>query len=292
VSTLCASAARERADPLGATAATARSWLLIEHPGPWTPDALAGSGIAGPVRKALADAADSAGARLLLVRRPGRPVATAARMWAVVRHEPATVVRGRWTQDSDLLDAVAELAGDPPQQAEPSPLLLVCTHGRHDTCCALRGRPVAAALAQRWPDATWECSHVGGDRFAPNLLVVPDGAVYGNLATLDAADVVEAHLGGALRVDKLRGLSAFPPVVQAALIGAHERHGPAGARDAVPLLVERDDEHTWRVSLRGSGALPEAMTMRVTRTRREPHLLTCRAVAPSPAWTYAALPGD
>jgi hypothetical protein len=292
VSALCASAAREREDPLRATAATARAWLLIEHPGPWAPDALAGSGIAWPVREALTRAADSAGARLLLVRRPGRRVATAARMWAVVHHEPPSAVRGVWQRDEDLLDAVTELGRDPAPQEQPSPLLLVCTHGRHDTCCALRGRPVAAALSGRWPEATWECSHVGGDRFAPNLLVVPDGAVYGNLATAEAVDVVEAHLGGALRVDRLRGLSAFPPIVQAAVIGAHERHGPAGARDVVPSRVERVDEHTWRVRLSGSGQLPDAMTMTVTRTRREPHLLTCRAAAPSPAWTYTALPGE
>jgi hypothetical protein len=289
VSTLCASAARERADPLGATAARARSWLLIEHRGPWAPDALAGSGIAEPVREALTAATDAAGARLLLVRRPGRPVVTAARMWAVVRHEPASVARGAWTQDSDLLGAVAELARDPAPDQEPEHLLLVCAHGRHDTCCALRGRPVAAALAKRWPEATWECSHVGGDRFAPNLLVVPDGAVYGNLTTAEAVDVVVAHLGGSMRVDRLRGLSPFPPIVQAALIGAHERYGPAGARDAVPLWVEPLDEHTWRVGLGGRGDLPEAMTIMVTRTRREPHLLTCRAIAPSPAWTYGAL---
>ena len=61
------------------------------------------------------------------------------------------------------------------------PILLVCTHGVHDTCCALRGRPVAAALAARWPGQVWECSHVGGDRFAPNVVVLPDGFYYGNL---------------------------------------------------------------------------------------------------------------
>ena len=54
----------------------------------------------------------------------------------------------------------------PSPALEPEPMLLVCTHGVHDTCCAVRGRPVAAALARRWPEATWECSHVGGDRFA------------------------------------------------------------------------------------------------------------------------------
>src|SRR4029453_5830608 len=53
--------------------------------------------------------------------------------------------------------------------------------GRHGACCAERGRPVAAALAQAHPEETWEVSHIGGDRFAGNLLVLPNGLYYGRL---------------------------------------------------------------------------------------------------------------
>ena len=48
----------------------------------------------------------------------------------------------------------------------PAPLLLVCTHGRRDACCAQFGRPTAMALARRYGTAVWETTHVGGDRFA------------------------------------------------------------------------------------------------------------------------------
>ena len=41
---------------------------------------------------------------------------------------------------------VGPLAPDAPGERFDGPLYLVCTHGRHDTCCAVRGRPVAAAL--------------------------------------------------------------------------------------------------------------------------------------------------
>ena len=62
----------------------------------------------------------------------------------------------------------------------------VCTHGRHDACCAERGRPVAAALAAAHPEQTWEVSHIGGDRFAANVLVLPDGLYYGRVSAADA----------------------------------------------------------------------------------------------------------
>ena len=59
------------------------------------------------------------------------------------------------------------------------PLFCVCAHGRHDACCAERGRPTAAALTRTHPEETWEVSHIGGDRFAPNMLVLPQGLYYG-----------------------------------------------------------------------------------------------------------------
>ena len=86
------------------------------------------------------------------------------------------------------LDVEALGAGrSPGLTPHAGPGLRVCTHGRHDTCCAERGRPVAAALAAAHPELTWEVSHIGGDRFAANALVLPHGLYYGRL---DADSVV------------------------------------------------------------------------------------------------------
>jgi hypothetical protein len=74
----------------------------------------------------------------------------------------------------------------------------------------------------------WECSHVGGDRFAPNLAVLPDGFYYGNLDPESALATVEAYLGGTVIADRLRGMARFLPPVQAAVIAAHQRYGPLG----------------------------------------------------------------
>lgn len=157
----------------------------------------------------------------------------------------------------------------------------MCTHGRHDTCCAVRGRPVAAALAARWPAQTWECSHVGGDRFAANLVVLPDGAYYGDVEPGEAVDVVEAHLRGAMSVRHLRGLSTQPPVVQAAVSATLARFGPAGPRDATCTELTRTAQDAWTVRLACVDPLPAAVTATVTRTRRTPALLTCQARRPS-----------
>jgi (2Fe-2S) ferredoxin len=272
------------------TAAPTRRWLLIEHPGPWPIDALGGSGIAAAVQDRLQAAARSSAARILLVRRPGRRVTGRPRAWGGVDHSPpADQGWGTWSADDDLLAAVDLLTG-PTLEGRPTtpgdPVLLVCTHGRHDTCCAVRGRPVAAALADRWPHWTWECSHVGGDRFAANLVVLPDGAYYGQVDPADAVGVVRAHLREEVVASSLRGVSTEPPVVQAAVVEALHTYGPAGIRDVRGAGLQPIGHDAWTVHLDGSGPLPAHLVGTVERVKRPAARLTCRAVAESSADDY------
>ncbi len=296
---LCSVAARERADPLTATAVNARRWLLIEHPGPWASDAFAGSGIDPDVRRQLMEAVRASGTRLLLIRRPGRIHRTWPRSWAVLTTASGVPARwGTWHRDADLTVVAEHLNDTPTVQATAEPaavsgaqhadvVILVCTHGRHDTCCAVRGRPVAAALAETWPAQTWECSHVGGDRFAANVVVLPDGAYYGDVEPDEAVDVVASHLDGRMSARHLRGLSTQPPVVQAAFGEVLARFGPAGPRDATCTRLTRLADDTWRVELTCTPPLPSTVSVTVSRSRRTPALLTCRAQSPAFAWEWS-----
>jgi hypothetical protein len=281
----CATAARRRDDPLVGTAAPARRWLLVEYPSGWATHALQSPLIPARVGARLETLARSSRGRVLLIRRHGRRRLDAPRAWVVVDHD-GRQEWGTWQGGHDLERAADVFAAGPVPSGPQEPLLLVCTHGRHDTCCALRGRPIAEALADRWPETTWECSHVGGDRFAANLVVLPDGACYGNLSAGSAVPVVEAHLGGTVTPAHLRGLSTEPPVVQAALVAAHERFGPGGARDLVGETVDAVGPDAWRVRLAGRGALPAVVEATVTRSARPPAKLTCRAVGEAAAYAY------
>ncbi|MFI2102827.1 sucrase ferredoxin [Isoptericola sp. NPDC019693] len=285
----CADAARDRRDPLVATAAPARRWLLVENPGPWPFDAAASGAVPPDVLHELATAARGAHARLLMIRRPGRPARTGARRWAVLDTAPGTEpVWGRWRTEADLREAAERVAQPLATAVAPvRPTLLVCTHGRHDVCCAIRGRPVAAALAEHWPEETWECSHVGGDRFAANVVVLPSGATYGDLDPATAVRAVEAQLDGAVDPTHLRGFASEPPAGQAAVVAAHERYGPAGGDDVRYLGSVRTGDATWSVSVdvRTPGTTRQ-LVMSVVATRRPPARLTCHATAETPAVAY------
>jgi hypothetical protein len=295
----CSDTARERADPMVATAAPTRRWLLLEHPGPWAAGALDSPGLA-PAREALQQAITPGVSRVLLIRRPGRQTAGGRRVWMVLDHDVGWVAAGTWEPDptpqslehpdAGLLAAADALARAPSTarvvDAPTGPVLLVCAHGRHDVCCAVRGRPVAAALAQRWPDQTWECSHVGGDRFAANLVVVPDGVYYGQLDAVSAVEVVEAHLAGRIDAERLRGFTWQPPAAQAAMAQAHRRWGPAGPHAFTLTSLAQAADHRWRVELAGAAGLPSRVVATVTRSLRPPARLTCRGTTDAVAAVF------
>lgn len=243
--------------------------------------------------QAIASAAAAHRARPFLVRRYGRQPPGRSLRWCVVDQPSGTERWGTWSRGDDLL-AAAEALADPvaePPTGPAQPMLLVCTHALKDVCCAVRGRPVAAALSERWPELTWECSHTGGDRFAANLVVLPEGAYYGNLDPGSAVEVVQDHLRGLTRVDHLRGVSSEAPPVQAACIEALRRFGPGAVGDLRGAGLEPVGPETWLVRVTGTGPLPRAMTATVTRTLRPPQRLTCRAPGPAAVaeWTVTEL---
>ena len=283
---LCADTARQRGDSMQGTALHVQRFLLIEHPGPWAFDALAESGIDSAVLERLLRATSAANGRTLLIRRHGRVETAHEQAWAVADVAEGRIRWGTWRDDTDLL-AARDALSEPSTDWSDDPVMLVCTHGRHDTCCAVRGRPVAEALSERHGDRVWECSHVGGDRFAASVVVLPDGTYYGGLDGPDAADVLDRHLAGTVTPDHLRGSSMLPPVAQAAAVAVHERFGPGGARDVRSASIETIGPGEWRVELTCAGQLPTRVVAAVEARRSPPAVLTCRAPQETAARTFA-----
>ena len=293
--TRCSVAAGLRSDPCAGTAPPAERWLLLEHPGPWRVDAVAGAGLAPPLLAELSAAAATARTRILLVRRPGRSGAAGRdpghpRRWLLLAPGAATAT-GTWSVDRGLPEALNALALPPVPAAGPvEPVVLVCAHGVHDACCAITGRPVAAALAERWPTAVWECSHVGGDRFAPNVVLLPDGYYYGGLDPAGAVSTVAEHLAGRVVTPHLRGMARFPPAQQAAVVAALSRYGPLPA-GAVEVTGARHEGHygaadsRTHVDLRVAGVVGEVRAEVVARSRPAAQL-TCRALRETVATEY------
>ncbi len=218
----CALRAQLRGDPLLGTAFPAVRLLLVEQPGPWGRDGLRGSHFDHDTAVALEARAGSVGVRVLAVRRPGRTPRDTRRRWALVdaRAGREQLRWGCFDADAELLELPLDgSAGEP----DPQLAYLVCTHSKHDACCALRGRPVAAALEQQRPGRVWECSHIGGERFAANVLLLPSGLMYGRVLPFAAPEFVAASESGEVVGALLRGRIGLPPAAQAALAYCYEQ---------------------------------------------------------------------
>lgn len=220
----CASISQTRGEGLQATASIVRSWLLVEQPGPWGSEALTQSDLPTDVGDALAEKAQRHRFRVLLLRHPDRPDRSAEEgRHCFVAHSGRhrTWIEHRLVEDAGELpdiDFGRLQAGEPVGFGDPyhGPVFLVCTNGRHDPCCAQLGRPVARALVVDDERSAWECSHVGGDRFAANLVCLPHGLYFGRVDPAEAAQVVEAYERGRIDLDHYRGRAGDPFVVQAA----------------------------------------------------------------------------
>ena len=235
----CAPAAERRGDELFATAAPADRFVLVEQPGAWGRNALRESRLDTSVLAGLLARCHTANARLLLIRRAHRP--TESRSWAIADARPGSEATWWGTFDAD--DELCDLdPGAPQGTPTDAPTFLVCTHGRRDPCCAGRGWPVAVALTAELPDQTWQCSHVGGDRFAANVVILPHGLYYGHVTPDDAVAIARRHLEGHITVSSLRGRSTSAPAAQAAEHFARLEYGLEAIDALRPLdVAERED---------------------------------------------------
>jgi hypothetical protein len=140
------------------------------------------------------------------------------------------------------VEAVAAMALDEFGARLTDPILLVCTNGRRDACCALRGRALTLALADEHAERTWECSHLGGHRFAANLVCLPHGIVYGRVPPDEGTRLANLYLVGQLDPEHLRGRSAWPAPAQVADVELRRRLGLSGVDDLrlVEAVVDGD----------------------------------------------------
>ena len=289
----CSGESLGREEELFATASLVNTWILFEQPGAWGPDALTESGFPESARP-LTEAANRLGIRTLLIRRRNgeaqSPVVYVASSGGLDR--PPSLVVGSFSDPADIagLDIGGLVDGRMPEfgQAVEDPVYLVCTHGRHDICCADNGRPLYRAMSQLRPHQTWEVSHIGGDRFAGNVLVLPRGDYFGRVGPEDAANLVAEYEAGRLDLSHHRGRSIHPRLLQAAEHFLRESMGLTGLDDLTVVEYRRSSHDQAEVVFR----VPEGIDYRVqvgARELHEPEYLTCRAEEPGRGIAYDRL---
>ena len=204
----CRTESLDAGEPVaGSAAGQTDVWLALEYDAPWGPKAVADARLPDAVTShLLAVPSLVPGARVQLIRRASKleareSITLFVGVSSLVR--PA-MVRFELPSYEALLElnlpqiVVALRSGVAVQGATPldKPLVLVCTNGKRDRCCAKWGLPIYADLADRDEVECWQTTHLGGHRFAPTLLTLPDGLCYGRLGCEDLDGLVAAMTAG------------------------------------------------------------------------------------------------
>lgn len=263
----CSAASLLDEESMAGTAPTESAWLLVEYAGPWGRKAVAESRLPAQVRAFLDGLA---GVRVQLIRRHGGVSGPGVRVFVVRMGDPDGP--RVWTAVLDRVEAlleldVADLGTGAGLAAHDAPLWLVCTNGRRDLCCAEHGRPIASALSARWPEATWETTHLGGHRFAGTLLALPAGVVLGRLDADSAVHACDELVAGRLPVGVTRGRAGLTGIAQVADLHLRRELGLDRVDDVTVRVVEGD-----AVTLDVAGA---PYVVRVERTPGEPRRHSC-----------------
>ena len=225
----CSVASRDDGEPIAGTAPTDTTFLLVEHAGSWGRKAVADSRMPEAVRDHLAGLA---GVRVRLILRHGGETGPGVRVFHARATRDGFDVRTVVLPDAEALLHL-DLDGGPDREwaAYDAPLWLVCTNGRRDRCCAEIGRPITAALAERWPEATWETTHLGGHRFSGTLLALPSGHTLGRLDVASAVEACAILEKGSVPVEVSRGRAGLVPAEQ-----VRELHVLAGGDPDVEVV--------------------------------------------------------
>lgn len=277
---LCSRQSARHGLPLIGSAGWNDAVLAFELESPWT-GRLVGSKFGGPALDAALEAIGKLQGRIRVLAL--EPVAKAkdARvrvLWFARGSEVSTSYsRSEYRVLPETLPAVlhqlAETGSTPAYEQEGAGRgrdLMVCTHGSRDACCAKFGYPLYRSLREQADAAgvrVWRCSHLGGHRFAPTLLDLPSGRMFGRVDEGDVGALLAGGVDLLARVPRLyRGRSALPEPVQIVESRLWQQAGPAFEGAVLSWDVAQEGER-WKVGLRAVAADGQkfAMDARVER---------------------------
>jgi hypothetical protein len=187
-------------DPVG-TATPYHQFLLVELPLPWPKDITTAPAFPPGLYEVLGEASKLPRKVRFLFVAPDPGYSVPGRTRVLSFRRPAV---DRWTQlvrdeflvpPDDVVPLARELLHGPAPAFDACRVaesgvrdLLVCTHGSTDVACGQFGNPLYRSLRSDFAPVSagklrvWRASHLGGHRFAPTVLDLPEARYWAHLA--------------------------------------------------------------------------------------------------------------
>ena len=252
----CSAQSRFNCENMCGTAPKVKSWLLVEYPGVWRRDAIQESELPPGVRQRLLEKG-----RCLLIRQAHDVPPSISCFKVSVTERSSEMWRFSLSRYEEILEASGPVA-----ESVNDPVFLVCTHGNHDKCCSKFGLPIYDLLRQTTGDRAWQCSHVGGDRFAANIVCFPYGIYYGHVDLEDVPQIVDATSRKEIFLKNFRGRACYSKCDQVAEYFVRAQSGLLGLDD-LTLVSSGEMTATFRsangvhsVAFRAKDGLSQILT--------------------------------
>jgi hypothetical protein len=293
----CSELSRDAAERTFGTASIGEVWLLVEYREAWGVHALEESTLSAEVKRHLNKFCKLVPrARLLFIKQERLRHDSLSCFVVRCRERAPSIVKFNLSGYDELLniDVAAICAGESLAGGVrvDAPLYLVCTHGKRDKCCAKFGYALYKSLraggsgAQR--EQIWQSSHVGGDRFAANLICFPHGLFYAHV-TEDAGRTIlaEYEQGGRLVLAGYRGRTCYSYPVQAAEFFIRTETGIYAINELRYRRHERTGEKSWLVKFfeASAGKIHEAHI--AARSSEFHNYITCNSTGEQRVIQYA-----
>lgn len=248
----CSRYSLDQDEQLFGTASLTKVWILLEYSLHWGAKALPESSLPEQVKNVLLNwTSRIAAARLVFIQRPGVSdsginlyVAIGEQQHPRLYHTSLGAYEELLPMDLPAAIESSDFSGWT-QLAEQ--LYLVCTNGKRDACCAKFGLLSYNRLRSLAKTRVWQSTHVGGHRFAPNVIHLPYGIYYGRVDPKHVDEFFATCQSGKISLDHYRGRACYPPPVQAAEYYLRRHGGDDGLSTfRVDSFLEAG-HHVWQV---------------------------------------------
>jgi hypothetical protein len=251
----CSDLSRNACEPTIGTASRGNIWLLLEHPEPWGQKALVDNRMPDQVKENLGSTLEGIdGGRFQLIRQRFSQNGFINFFIVVARESSQYVQHFQLKEYKQLLDmdicGLAQTRNDTAGAYERSPLYLVCTDGAHDKCCAKYGLRTYEFMRDKLGYNVWASSHVGGDRFAANMVCFPHGLFFGRVSEADAEQVAGEYQRGQIFLANYRGRGCYSRDAQAGEFFVRQQSGDVRIDSLRFVGDETIDYNTSRVTFR------------------------------------------
>ncbi|WP_300599321.1 sucrase ferredoxin [Niabella sp.] len=279
----CSAASRYFREDIHGSAANYNGFILLEHSDPF-PEKLSQAHFDPHFIAGLQDLAKQKKAKLLLIRNRHTGFKTCRLIYV-------DCIQNRYlTLHSTPADVAAirleYYINNPHTIWETAPFYVVCTNGKKDKCCAKFGFPVFKFIENHDKKVpVFECTHVGGDRFAANAVCLPGGIYYGRVMVEDVDAILEATEQDRIHYPNYRGLSTRSFLYQS--IECYLREQLSDLSMHFDFTVDAQEEEDLHIHVEVT--VQEGQRYRLSLLKKTipyPYYLTCKSSKPGSITKY------